>query len=121
VSSNRARVTRHEPPGPHRRARPCAGGRVAPPAHQYIRRNPHDFSKEASVESLKKKRRRLVLPALAVGVALAISGLMTAGASSHREAPLISEDPVADNTDTYAFVSTEKRASVSSLGRWVRV
>src|SRR6185437_11300504 len=27
----------------------------------------------------------------------------TAQASSHREAPLISEDPSADNTDTYAF------------------
>ena len=25
--------------------------------------------------------------------------------SSHREAPEISKDPVADNTDTYAFVS----------------
>ena len=26
--------------------------------------------------------------------------------SSHREAPEISKDPVADSTDTYAFVST---------------
>jgi hypothetical protein len=28
-------------------------------------------------------------------------------ASSHREAPLIVADPLADNTDTYAFRSTE--------------
>jgi len=28
-------------------------------------------------------------------------------ASSHRDSPFISEDPAADNTDTYAFVSTE--------------
>jgi len=28
-------------------------------------------------------------------------------ASSHRDAPLIMEDPVADNTDVYAFVSTQ--------------
>ena len=28
--------------------------------------------------------------------------------SSHREAPEISKDPVADNTDTYAFVSPDK-------------
>ena len=28
----------------------------------------------------------------------------SAHASSHREAPFISEDPAADNTDTYAFV-----------------
>jgi hypothetical protein len=27
--------------------------------------------------------------------------------SSHREAPEISKDPVADNTDTYAFVSPD--------------
>ena len=27
--------------------------------------------------------------------------------SSHREAPAISKDPVADNTDTYAFVSPD--------------
>lgn len=30
-----------------------------------------------------------------------------AQASSHRDAPFISEDPAADNTDVYAFVSTE--------------
>ena len=29
------------------------------------------------------------------------------GGSSHREAPLISEDPLADNTDVYAFVSPD--------------
>ena len=29
----------------------------------------------------------------------------TATASSHREAPLISNDPLADNTDLYAFKS----------------
>jgi hypothetical protein len=31
----------------------------------------------------------------------------TGDASSHRDAPLITEDPVADNTDVYAFVSTQ--------------
>ena len=71
------------------------------------------FPEEESVEPVKKKRRRFVLPALAAGVALAVSGLITAGASSHREAPLISEDPVADNTDTYAFVSPDKPDSVT--------
>ena len=44
---------------------------------------------------------------IAVGLAmlLALTMLSTGDASSHREAPLIAEDPVADNTDTYAFVS----------------
>ena len=32
--------------------------------------------------------------------------------SSHREAPAISKDPVADNTDTYAFVSPDDPGSV---------
>ena len=34
-----------------------------------------------------------------------------AKASSHREAPLISNDPAADNTDVYAFRSTESGRS----------
>ena len=31
--------------------------------------------------------------------------IMPGRASSHREAPLISADPQADNTDVYAFVA----------------
>ena len=37
----------------------------------------------------------------------------TSNASSHREAPLISEDPVADNTDLYAFVSPDRPDTVT--------
>ncbi len=52
-------------------------------------------------------RSRSYRALLAAGVAgaLALTSLGTVEASSHREAPLIAEDPVADNTDTYAFVS----------------
>ncbi|MEE8601816.1 DUF4331 domain-containing protein [Euzebya tangerina] len=52
-------------------------------------------------------RTRSFRALLAAGLAalLAITTLSTVDASSHREAPLIAEDPVADNTDTYAFVS----------------
>lgn len=43
-----------------------------------------------------------------IGAALAAASLMTvsgiASASSHREAPHISDDPAADNTDLYAWV-----------------
>jgi len=35
------------------------------------------------------------------------------GASSHREAPLISQDPVADLTDLYAFVSPDRPDSLT--------
>ena len=35
-------------------------------------------------------------------------GASLATASSHREAPAISKDPTADNTDVYAFRSPDK-------------
>ncbi|CAN5605849.1 DUF4331 domain-containing protein [soil metagenome] len=43
----------------------------------------------------------------------------TALASSHREAPLISQDPVADNTDLYAFVSPDRPDTVTIIGSWI--
>ena len=46
--------------------------------------------------------RRVGLGAL---TALIVTAAMMPGrASSHREAPLIAQDPMADNTDVYAFV-----------------
>jgi|GEM_PF-440777 len=61
--------------------------------------------------------RTLFKKAAIFGIALAVAGVgfgvardhapRPTDASSHREAPLISEDPEADNTDVYAFVSTD--------------
>jgi hypothetical protein len=48
-----------------------------------------------------------------------VSTIVPSGASSHREAPLISQDPVADNTDTYAFVSPDKPNTVTLVGNWI--
>jgi hypothetical protein len=39
--------------------------------------------------------------------------------SSHREAPEISKDPVADNTDAYAFVSPDKPGSVTLIANYI--
>src|ERR671933_2322372 len=39
--------------------------------------------------------------------------------SSHREAPEISKDPVADNTDTYAFVSPNRPDTVTILTNYI--
>src|SRR6266567_3722715 len=39
--------------------------------------------------------------------------------SSHREAPEISKDPVADSTDTYAFVSTDQPDTVTLISNYV--
>jgi hypothetical protein len=40
-------------------------------------------------------------------------------ASSHREAPLISEDPTADNTDLYAFRSPDNPSTFTIVSNWV--
>jgi hypothetical protein len=39
--------------------------------------------------------------------------------SSHREAPEISKDPVADSTDTYAFVSPDNPSTVTLITNYV--
>jgi hypothetical protein len=67
--------------------------------------------------------RKIVLPVVALATvviaALAAvlggSALRPATASSHREAPLISEDPAADLTDVYAFRSPDKPNTVTLL------
>jgi len=43
----------------------------------------------------------------------------TAEASSHREAPLISNDPLADNTDLYAFRSPDDTNTVTIIANYV--
>src|SRR5438034_11558635 len=71
-----------------------------------------------------RKLAVLVLAAAALGAlfaALASRGgsPSAAQASSHREAPLISEDPSADNTDTYAFRSPDKPDTVTIISNWI--
>ena len=39
--------------------------------------------------------------------------------SSHREAPEISKDPVADNTDVYAFVSPDSPGTVTLIANYI--
>src|SRR5881296_3900545 len=39
--------------------------------------------------------------------------------TSHREAPKISKDPVADNTDLYAFVSPDKPDTATILANYI--
>src|SRR5437773_5443237 len=40
-------------------------------------------------------------------------------ASSHREATLISQDPMADNTDLYAFRSPDKPETVTIIANYI--
>src|SRR6516165_3456197 len=39
--------------------------------------------------------------------------------SSHREAPEISKDPVADNADVYAFVSPDRPGTVTIISNFI--
>ena len=39
--------------------------------------------------------------------------------SSHREAPEISKDPVADSTDLYAFVSPDRPDTVTIIANYI--
>jgi uncharacterized protein DUF4331 len=55
----------------------------------------------------------------AVLMAFAAPRPQVATASSHREAPTISDDPAADNTDTYAFVSPDRPNSVTIVANYV--
>jgi hypothetical protein len=72
----------------------------------------------ASVMTSTAVRRMTVIlgiAALLLSIALpsAILG------SSHREAPLISEDPTADNTDLYAFVSPDDPSKVTIIANYI--
>ena len=57
--------------------------------------------------------------AAALALLVVLGTIAPSGASSHREAPLISQDPVADNTDTYAFVSPDKPDTVTLVANWI--
>jgi hypothetical protein len=57
--------------------------------------------------------------ALAVSLALTTGGPDSSKAASHREAPLISQDPTGDVTDLYAFVSPDKPDTVTLIADWI--
>ncbi|MBA2529379.1 MAG: DUF4331 domain-containing protein [Euzebyales bacterium] len=68
-------------------------------------------------------RRRAVALVTAAAASLGGSALLLAPvagtASSHREAPAIAADPLADNTDTYAFVSPDDADNVTLIANWL--
>ena len=49
----------------------------------------------------------------------AVTFAITASASSHREAPLISNDPLADNTDVYAFRSPADSSKIILIANYI--
>ncbi len=73
------------------------------------------------------RKKTLAVAAAAVAAVAATAGVAAfagsdpqgATASSHREAPLISEDPTADNTDVYAFRSPDKPDTVTIIANYL--
>src|ERR671938_2175628 len=70
---------------------------------------------------MKKVVLLLLAAAAAVGAVAIARGLspQASNASSHREAPLISDDPSADNTDLYAFRSPDRPNTVTIISNWI--
>lgn len=59
------------------------------------------------------------LTAVTLLIASIVAYQFQAQASSHREAPLIAKDPLADNTDTYVFISPENNNNIVFVGSWI--
>jgi hypothetical protein len=63
--------------------------------------------------------RRSKVVALGGALLIAASSVSGVFASSHREAPLISGDPSADNTDLYAFVSPNDTSKLTIVANYI--
>ncbi|MDQ1694753.1 MAG: hypothetical protein QOJ03_106, partial [Frankiaceae bacterium] len=75
------------------------------------------------MSATKRSRSTRLFAAVGAGAMLVTAGAVltpsASFASSHREALAIAGDPRADNTDTYAFVSPDKRHTVTLLANWI--
>src|SRR5437588_7052246 len=77
-------------------------------------------------EGVARVTKRLLRTTVSTGAALAlVAGLfvgfgpVAGNASSHREAPLVANDPQIDSTDLYAFVSPDKPDTVTLISNWI--
>ncbi|MEA2253836.1 MAG: hypothetical protein QOJ82_1659 [Solirubrobacteraceae bacterium] len=65
-------------------------------------------------------RKLSILVAALLAALGAIAVVVSVGSSSsHREAPLSSLDPTADDTDVYAFVAPDATNDVTLIGNWI--
>ncbi|MES2774672.1 MAG: DUF4331 domain-containing protein [Bacteroidota bacterium] len=67
---------------------------------------------------MSRKFRRFRLAKLCLIFLLVTAGVRLQ-ASSHREAPLISRDPLADNTDVYAFRSPDDPNTITIIANYI--
>src|SRR6266545_2843293 len=74
------------------------------------------------MSSLRRTSRLLCIaltPFVLVASLLVAFSPLNIGASSHREAPLISSDPTVDNTDVYAFRSPDDPTKITLISDWI--
>ena len=82
------------------------------------------FARSSHAQPHARRRLRLFALVMLLIASLVPLSMLTptaapVQASSHREAPLTSEDPLADNTDVYAFVSPDKPDTVTLVANYV--
>jgi hypothetical protein len=65
------------------------------------------------------RKAKAAVAALGLGGIIAASALAPVDAASHREAPLIAQDPAADNTDVYAYVSGANNENVTLIANYI--
>ena len=58
-------------------------------------------------------------PRIGISMLLLILAIISVSASSHREAPLISNDPLADNTDLYVFRSPDNPDMITIIANYI--
>jgi len=63
-------------------------------------------------------KRRKIYASILLAVML-VNTSMPLFASSHREAPMIANDPLADNTDLYVFRSPDDPSKVTIIANYV--
>src|SRR5215213_3244425 len=104
---------------PPERSRSRCGGPTSTAARRLQRRG-RDARKEKSVMQLRTATHLGLALTAMVGMSTLFNlGAPPTAASSHREAPLISQDPVADATDLYAFVSPDSPNTVTLISNWI--
>ena len=106
--------TREPPPDGNNGEVATAGSRQSPS------RDP--MGRIASPQSHRERfdvSRRSKVVALGGALLIAASSVSGVFASSHREAPLISGDPSADNTDLYAFVSPDDPTKLTIVANYI--
>lgn len=72
-----------------------------------------------AIQRLVRQLCLVLTPLVLVASLLVGYGSAPVGASSHREAPLISSDPDADATDFYMFVSPDRTDTVTLIANYI--